>query len=704
MGKPDPPCFKKIANYLAGTPTAFDFPIIPNEFIPIIDSYDEKDFFILPISGVACPSIILDEPNDLWINPDINLNEKIQFLCISDRYDPDFCSIEVDKHIRVADINIQTNRCKRYRLRLSNISFPTTTTTTTLPPITTTTPPTTTIAPSPPEPDIILGNNSANWEQKANWDGSTAGNITTVGSNGRASAYGTYDQSGNILEFTDNISANSKVALLGGAFSDFNIRSDRSRRSTNSNFESPGIGFRIATTTNPLNLNNFVFIGDANNQSDTTGYGKVDYNYRISKYTITNCEYVNFLNSVDPQGINPQGIVPINKYFLSSENFTNTYNIEPGIIFNNLAPNGKKYSYKINMANKPVNFISWFSSARYCNWLHNGKRAYSVTDASVTAPQNYGAYNIGISTTGNTVIKQFDAKYYIPNENEWYKAAYYKKGGTNAGYWTYATQSDTSPASVRANSAGDGILNGVLANITDYSCPIITESVWIYPLGYSTSIKDATISGSATDWTIRLPESATGLEGGYTILINGAFRKLANNTWGLNLSSPRIRYQDGSLMDTVAPLFCVVTNLPNSSRYTDMTLAQLADFYNSAIYIDFFKNHVYYPETYAIPDHSSTIPTQAFTSSSWGIVPASSPIFLKSNTSDNIGRRTINLKFNKPVSSFPAGAISLYWHWPGDFAFKPLSYWQTNLPAGQYTTIVNFNNFLEDYKNRITNA
>ena len=40
------------------------------------------------------------------------------------------------------------------------------------------------------------------------------------------------------------------------------------------------------------------------------------------------------------------------------------------------------------------------------------------------------------------------ATYFIPSENEWYKAAYYKGGGTNAGYWLYPTQSNTVPSNV----------------------------------------------------------------------------------------------------------------------------------------------------------------------------------------------------------------------------------------------------------------
>ena len=44
------------------------------------------------------------------------------------------------------------------------------------------------------------------------------------------------------------------------------------------------------------------------------------------------------------------------------------------------------------------------------------------------------------------ITRNAGATYFIPSENEWYKAAYYKGGSTNAGYWTYPTQSNTAPA------------------------------------------------------------------------------------------------------------------------------------------------------------------------------------------------------------------------------------------------------------------
>jgi hypothetical protein len=40
------------------------------------------------------------------------------------------------------------------------------------------------------------------------------------------------------------------------------------------------------------------------------------------------------------------------------------------------------------------------------------------------------------------------ASYDLPSENQWYKAAFYKSGGTNAGYWLYSTQSNVPPSHV----------------------------------------------------------------------------------------------------------------------------------------------------------------------------------------------------------------------------------------------------------------
>jgi len=85
------------------------------------------------------------------------------------------------------------------------------------------------------------------------------------------------------------------------------------------------------------------------------------------------------------------------------------------------------------------------NAARFANWLQNGQPT-GPQDASTTED---GAYALnGYTYTGPnplTFARNPGAKYFLPTENEWYKAAYYKGGGTNAGYWEYPTQSNDAP-------------------------------------------------------------------------------------------------------------------------------------------------------------------------------------------------------------------------------------------------------------------
>ena len=112
------------------------------------------------------------------------------------------------------------------------------------------------------------------------------------------------------------------------------------------------------------------------------------------------------------------------------------------------------------MGDKPVNYVSWFDAARVANWLMNGATGTSSTET--------GAYTLSGGTSGNVPAVNPGATFYIPTENQWYKAAYYKGGSTNAGYWDYATQSDTAPTPVTAGSTGIGS-SGSTGNFANYN-------------------------------------------------------------------------------------------------------------------------------------------------------------------------------------------------------------------------------------------
>lgn len=292
------------------------------------------------------------------------------------------------------------------------------------------------------------GANSANFNSCADWDDQD-GNVSTVGSNGGPSYYGTYDQTGNVLEWNDlDGNDGSSLGLRGGSwdFEAFDLSSS-ARFASGPSFEINFLGFRLSSSLNPLNLSYFALVGDINNSNDSTGYGGVSYEYLIGQYAVTNCDYAAFLNAV----------ATTDSYVLYNTNMANAR----GGISRSGSSGSYSYSVKTNYGNKPVIFVSWFDAARYCNWLHNNKPSGSQNNSTTED----GAYTIPDGrTSGNAVAKNAGAKYWIPTDNEWYKAAYYKGGGTNAGYWTYSTQSDTAPTCVSATASGDGPVT------SNYSC------------------------------------------------------------------------------------------------------------------------------------------------------------------------------------------------------------------------------------------
>ena len=183
----------------------------------------------------------------------------------------------------------------------------------------------------------------------------------------------------------------------------------------------------------------WVPVGNPGNTADTTGLpnpaGAVVDAFRIMKFEFTNQQYTDFLNS----------IAATDTYSLYSASMGS--NARGGITRSG-ASGSYTYATRTNMGDKPVNFVSWFDAARVSNWLMNGGTSSSSTET--------GAYTLNGGTSGNAPAVNVGATVYIPTENQWYKAAYYKGGSTNAGYWDYATQSDTAPTAVTSGSTGIG--------------------------------------------------------------------------------------------------------------------------------------------------------------------------------------------------------------------------------------------------------
>ncbi len=213
----------------------------------------------------------------------------------------------------------------------------------------------------------------------------------------------------------------------------------------------------------------WVTVGDPGNTADTTGNpnpaGAVAASFRIMKYEFTNQQYVDFLNTVDPNGTNPNSIY----------NTDMNDDDRGGISFTSGNSAGAKYASRTDMASKPVNFVSWFDAARVSNWLMNGATSSSSTET--------GAYTLSGATSGTAPAVNPGATFYIPTEDQWYKAAYYKGGSTSADYWDYATQDDTAPTKVTAGGTGNGSA-GSTGNFANYDL----GASWNGPFGNVTTV------------------------------------------------------------------------------------------------------------------------------------------------------------------------------------------------------------------------
>ena len=196
----------------------------------------------------------------------------------------------------------------------------------------------------------------------------------------------------------------------------------------------------------------WVTVGDIGNQPDFAGYGAVHYEFRIGKFEVTHSSYVEFLNATaksDPYGL----------YFVNM-----TESLRGGIIRSG-EDGDFHYTVKPGHENRPATFVSFWNTLRFVNWLHNGK---PMGPQGPTTTED-GAYTLRAEgMTRNTIQRNANANIFLTNEDEWYKAAYYKGSGKESGYWTYPTQSDEVPAYVpptdEPNSAN---VNTAVGNLTD---------------------------------------------------------------------------------------------------------------------------------------------------------------------------------------------------------------------------------------------
>ena len=198
-------------------------------------------------------------------------------------------------------------------------------------------------------------------------------------------------------------------------------------------------------------------VGYAGNAADVNygdgQFGAVSYDYRIGKYEVTNAQFVEFLNAKVGAVNVPGGIGYVPTIMGSS--------LRGGILRSGVAPN-YTYSVKADFADKPVIGTSWMTAIRFANWMHNGQGDGDTETGAYTIPPDL--------TNQFTIIpRNPGARWFLPSEDEWYKAAYYQpaaQGGDADDYWLYPTRSNDLPTLATADAAGN--INNPGANVANY--------------------------------------------------------------------------------------------------------------------------------------------------------------------------------------------------------------------------------------------
>lgn len=311
-----------------------------------------------------------------------------------------------------------------------------------------------------------------------------------------------------------------------------------------------------AVSAEAINIDT-VPVGNPGNPADTryndfyhpNGVGSVAYSFRISKTEVTNAQYVVFLNSVAAS----------DQYGLYSE-----YQDDPccsnwGGILRSGSPGSYSYAVRSPVGSyiyddKPAVLVTPGNVMRFANWLHNGQPTGSQ-NASTTED---GAYTLNGAVTDlalAAVTRNPGARWWLPSENEWYKAAYHKNDGVTGNYWDYPTatnsvRNNNLPSSDTGNSANFYNSGYTTGNFTYHLTDVGAYSLSGSPYGTFDQ------GGSVWEWN-------ETLFGGYLHGVRGgSWNGFDNNSHDLHASFPIYR-DSTSESDTFG--FRVASSIPEPS-------------------------------------------------------------------------------------------------------------------------------------------
>ena len=183
----------------------------------------------------------------------------------------------------------------------------------------------------------------------------------------------------------------------------------------------------------------FALLSPAPSRADTFGSGSNSFEISFVQISQTN-------NATDPASGNRYGAVPY-------EYRAGKYEITQDSITKATASGMANVTAGPWTGNQPAATINWYEAAAFVNFLNtnSGKTAaYDLTFSSGSWSMALWSSEQAWTAGGTNLYRNKNAFYFLPSENEWYKAAYYNAAGTN--YFLYPTTTTNVPTAVASGT------------------------------------------------------------------------------------------------------------------------------------------------------------------------------------------------------------------------------------------------------------
>lgn len=206
---------------------------------------------------------------------------------------------------------------------------------------------------------------------------------------------------------------------------------------------------------------------------------------------------------------------------------------------------------------KPAANMTWYEAAAFVNWLNTStghQAAYDLTWTSGNWTMAVWSSADAWQSGGENVFRHKDAYYFLPSDDEWYKAAYHKNDGVTANYWDYPTASNDLPDGI--DSIADPNYQAVFDDGYTRSEPEEVTSAGSTPSAYGTYAQ----GGNVMEWNEGSiyghanPNENRAIRGGDWGSSEAAMRSSINFSLGPNGAQPWVGFRVASVPEPSSAL------------------------------------------------------------------------------------------------------------------------------------------------------